>query len=201
MVIYYFVWQYAPFVNIRHYDYDNKGINKDIKGDDMEKYIVMDEMTKSDWPAVQAIYEEGIQTGNATFDTVAPTWEEWNAQHIASCRFVVREDDRVIGWIALSPYSTKRAYQGVAEVSIYISQHSAGKGIGRKLMEILIKESEASGFWTLQAGIFPENTASLTLHKKFGFEEVGIRKRIGKLNGVWRDVVLLERRSSKVGMD
>lgn len=161
----------------------------------------MDIMKKEDWEQVRDIFIEGINTGNATFETKAPTWEEWDKGHFSVSRLVAREGNDVIGWAALSPISSREAHSGVGEVSIYISERSIGKGIGTKLMEELINSSEMNGFWTLQTNIFPENETSIKLHKKFGFNEVGVRKRLGKLNGVWRDVVLLERRSSVVGND
>lgn len=167
----------------------------------MEHDIVITNMDKSDWKQVKAIYEEGIRTGNATFDTVAPTWEDWDRGHVAQCRLVARIMDKVVGWAALSQSVHKEAYSGVAEVSIYISQEAAGKGVGTILLGELIHASEEQGFWTLQALIFPENKASLQLHKKLGFEVIGTRKRVGKLNGQWRDVVFLERRSTLVGLD
>ncbi|MYL43388.1 GNAT family N-acetyltransferase [Virgibacillus massiliensis] len=163
--------------------------------------IIMKPMVYRDWPEVRDIYMEGIATGNATFDTQAPTWEEWNEKYLNVCRLVASEQGKVIGWAALLPISSKKAYAGAAELSIYLSAASRGKGIGRKLMEYVISESEANGFWTLQSGIFPENEGSIRLHEKLGFYQVGVRKRIGKLNGVWRDVVLLERRSDSVGVD
>ncbi len=161
----------------------------------------MDHMTTSDWSQVRSIYLEGIETGNATFDTEAPDWEEWDRKYLKDCRLVAREAGKVIGWAALLPTSSKKAFAGAAELSIYLSKQSIGKGIGTKLMAYLIEESEANGFWTLQSGIFPENKGSIRLHESAGFIEVGVRERIGKLNGVWRDVVLLERRSRIVGID
>lgn len=158
-------------------------------------------MLESDWQQVRDIYIEGINTGNATFETKAPSWEEWDTGHHQECRLVVREGNNVIGWAALSPVSKREAYRGVAEVSIYLSLGSAGKGVGTKLLSRIIELSEMEEFWTLQAGIFPENETSIKLHQKLGFEIVGIRKQIGKLNGEWRDVVLLERRSKVVGLD
>ncbi|WP_404459454.1 GNAT family N-acetyltransferase [Oceanobacillus kapialis] len=163
--------------------------------------IVMEQMKKADWPEVRSIYVEGIETANATFDTEPPSWEEWDRKYLPACRLVVREGQKVIGWAALLPISSKKAYAGAAELSIYLGKSSVGKGIGTKLMAYMIAESEANGFWTLQSGIFPENKGSIRLHEKAGFVEVGVRKRIGKLHGVWRDVVLLERRSQVVGLD
>lgn len=158
-------------------------------------------MVSEDWESVRSIYEEGIQTGNATFQQTAPSWEEWDQSHVKELRYVACINEQVVGWVALSPTSSRCVYQGVAEVSIYISEIARGNGIGSKLLEMLIDGSEEKGYWTLQAGIFPENIPSLQLHKNFGFIEVGRRVRIGQLNGVWRDVLLIERRSKKVGID
>ncbi len=148
------------------------------------------------WEQVKEIYEEGLATGIATFQTEAPKWEEWDAGHIANCRFIAILDNKVVGWTALSPFSSRAAYSGVAEVSIYVRSEYKGKGIGKVLLNTLIKESEKSGFWTLQASIFQENKGSIHLHKQAGFREVGVRERISKLNGIWRNVILFERRSS-----
>jgi L-amino acid N-acyltransferase YncA len=160
---------------------------------------VIQTMSQEDWPAVQAIYREGIATGNATFETETPGWEEWNQGHLTDCRLVAKEDGQVVGWAALSPVSSRCAYRGVAEVSVYVSSSRSGGGIGRSLLLALIGESERAGLWTLQAGIFPENKASLALVKSCGFREIGRMSRIGCLNGSWRDVVLVERRSGSVG--
>jgi L-amino acid N-acyltransferase YncA len=156
-----------------------------------------------DWPAVRSIYAEGIATGNATFEIETPDWEKWNAAHRQDCRLVAREAGgagAVLGWAALSPISLRRVYAGVAEVSAYVAASARGQGVGKALMQALIEDSEQAGVWMLQAGIFPENSASLRLHKAHGFREVGIRRRIGKLGETWRDVVLLERRSSSAGV-
>ena len=160
---------------------------------------LIDTLQTSDWPSIQAIYLEGIQTKNATFETAVPTWEEWDNRHLASCRLVARSGlgSAVLGWAALSPYSHRRVYAGVAEVSIYISAAARGQGIGKLLLTRLIELSEMEGFWTLQAGIFPENAASLALHQGCGFRVVGRREHIGQLDGVWRDVLLLERRVAR----
>jgi len=152
-----------------------------------------------DWPAVHAVYLEGIVRGNATFETEAPSWEEWDRNHHPFARLAAREGSEVLGWAALSPVSRRQAYAGVAEVSVYVAAASQGRGIGRLLLEALIRESESHGIWTLQAGIFPENVASIRLHEHCGFREVGRRERIGQLRGLWRDTVLLERRSRKAG--
>jgi L-amino acid N-acyltransferase YncA len=157
-------------------------------------------MRDEDWDAVRAIYREGIATGNATFETDVPAWEAWDRGHLHACRLVAKADGRVVGWAALTPYSSRRAYAGVAGLSVYVSASARGQGIGRALLGALIEASERAGLWTLQAGIFPENVASLALHRAHGFREVGRRERIGRLNGVWRDVVLMERRSKVVGI-
>jgi L-amino acid N-acyltransferase YncA len=158
------------------------------------------EMTTTDWPDVQRIYLDGIATGNATFETEAPTWEHWDQNHHRFARLVMMARDEVAGWSALGPVSARRVYSGVAEVSVYIAASARGRGFGRQLLGQLIEQSERNGIWTLQAGIFPENKASIELHSRFGFREVGRRERIAKLNGVWRDTVLLERRSAAVGL-
>jgi L-amino acid N-acyltransferase YncA len=155
----------------------------------------------SNWDAARAIYLQGIATGNATFQTEATTWEAWNAGHLSSPRLVARDEDRILGWAALSRVSARPVYAGVTEVSIYIAEDARGEGVGSALLAALVAASEAAGIWTLQAGIFPENEASLALHQKFGFRIVGRRERMGQLRGVWRDVLLLERRSQTVGVD
>lgn len=157
-------------------------------------------MNPSDWDAVSRIYEEGIKTGFATFETSIPSYESWNAAHMTSCRIVATEDENVLGWAALSPVSSRCVYGGVAEVSVYIAANSRGKGAGKLLMNSLIKESEADGIWTLQSGIFPENEGSIRLHEKVGFRFIGKRERVGKLNNEWKDNLLFERRSKTVGI-
>jgi phosphinothricin acetyltransferase len=165
------------------------------------------------WPAVREIYREGIATGNATFETELPGWEKWDSSHHQNCRLIALEPRdaavpeilipldgaNVLGWAALSPVSSRRVYAGVAEVSVYVAETARGRGVGKALLDSLVHASEASGIWTLQAGVFPENVASLALHKVCGFQEVGIRRRIAKLGDRWRDVMLLERRSANVG--
>ena len=158
-------------------------------------------MCKGDWGEVRAVYLEGIATGQATFETQAPTWEAWDAGHLPQPRLVARFGGHIIGWAALSRVSSRAVYAGVAEVSIYVGEKSQGQGVGAALLTALIATSEKAGIWTLQAGIFPENHASLALHKKHGFREVGRRERLGKLHGLWRDVILLERRSATIGVD
>ncbi len=158
-------------------------------------------MSLHNWEQVRSIYIEGIQTGNATFQTEAPSWDEWDSAHVKTCRLVMIYRDKVIGWAALSPVSSRCVYAGIAEVSVYLAQDHRAKGIGVILMEELIRCSEQNGFWTLQSGIFPENRASLAVHKRCGFREIGVRKKVGKMNGTWRDTVLVERRSEIVGVD
>jgi len=157
-------------------------------------------METSDWPDVRRIYEEGIATGRATFETAAPEWEAWDGSHRRECRFVARRAGRVVGWIALSAVSRRHVYRGVAEVSVYVAEEARGSGVGRALFERLIPETEAAGIWTVQAGVQAENEASLALHEAVGFRRVGVREAFGQdAAGVWRDVVLLERRSETVG--
>ncbi|PWJ39155.1 GNAT family N-acetyltransferase [Sediminitomix flava] len=148
-----------------------------------------------DWKRVAHIYEEGIATGNATFQQEAPTWDSWDNSHMQSCRFVVEVDTKVVAWAALSKVSDRCVYAGVAEVSVYVGSEARGMKLGQKLLQKLITESENRGIWTLQAGIFPENEVSIYLHEKLGFRKIGYREKIGQMNGVWRDTVLLERRS------
>jgi L-amino acid N-acyltransferase YncA len=158
-------------------------------------------MQAADWEQVRVVYLEGIATGNATFETAAPEWSAWDSAHLRFGRLVARNAASILGWASLSPVSSRCVYAGVAEVSVYVSGAARGKGIGQALLQRLIEESERHGIWTLQAGILPENTASLALHERCGFREVGRRERLGKLHGVWRDVVILERRSQQVGTD
>jgi phosphinothricin acetyltransferase len=157
-------------------------------------------MRDSDWDAVRAIYEAGIATGQATFETEAPSWDRWNAKHLTAPRLVAEQDDRVLGWAALSAVSDRCVYTGVAEVSVYVAEAARGKGIGRQLLEALVQASETAGIWTLQAGIFPENGASIAIHTACGFRVVGVRERIGRHHGRWRDALFLERRSSVTGL-
>ena len=163
--------------------------------------ITLDIMQTSDWEAVKEIYEEGIATANATFQQSAPTWEEWNNSHLPHSRIVAKEDNIVLGWAALTPVSGRCVYAGVAEVSVYVSDKARGKGLGKQLLQKLIEDSEANGIWTLQAGIFPENIPSIKIHEACGFRTFGTRERIGKMNGVWRDNLQLERRSKSVGIN
>lgn len=162
--------------------------------------FTIDEMKESDWAQVSAIYLAGIQTEIATFQSEAPAWEDWNKSHSKLCRLVARSDDKILGWIALSPVSSRCVYAGVAEVSIYIDENSRGQKVGTALLTELVKRSEQNGFWTLQSGIIKENAASIQLHKNCGFRVLGVRERLGKMsNGKWHDVVLMERRSKIVG--
>jgi len=167
----------------------------------MTSELTIAPLRPGDWQEVKAIYLEGIATGNATFETAAPSWEQWDAGHLRFARLVARLECNLIAWAALSPVSQRGVYSGVAEVSVYVSASSRRSGIGRRLLQSLIDESEHNGIWTLQAGMFPENTGSLALHQSCGFREVGRRRRIGKMNGIWRDTILLERRSTIVGVE
>jgi L-amino acid N-acyltransferase YncA len=152
------------------------------------------------WNEVRRIYEEGLATGNATFQTTAPEWEEWDKAHIQTGRLVAFENGIIVGWAALTPVSGRCVYGGVAEISVYVAETARGKGVGKFLLKSLIENSEANRFWTLQAGIFPENVASIKIHEANGFRLIGKREKIGQMNGVWRDTVLLERRSKIVGV-
>ncbi len=163
--------------------------------------IVIEPMQSRDWPRVAGIYLEGMMTGQATFETDVPSFEQWDRAHLTMPRLIARQNEIIVGWAALSPVSQRRVYEGVAEVSVYVAAESRGAGVGTKLLAALIDAAERHGIWTLQAGIFPENVPSIALHLACGFRELGRRERIGKLKGVWRDTVLLERRSSKVGID
>ena len=161
------------------------------------KYVI-DQMSASDWEQVRAIYLEGIRSGDSTFETEAPAWEQWDDAHLQVARLAARDGERVLGWAALSPVSKRRVYRGVAELTVYVSETARGRGLGRALLEALIAESERNGIWTLQASIFPENVASVALHRRCGFREVGRRERIGMMNGRWRDTLLFERRSQSM---
>jgi L-amino acid N-acyltransferase YncA len=153
-------------------------------------------MSADDWPAVRAIYAEGIATGNATFETETPSFERWDSSHLPEHRLVASLDGAIVGWAALAPVSERCVYRGVAENSVYAA--ARGLGIGYRLLSALVVAGEDDGIWTIQTGVFPENTASLTLHERCGFRIVGRRERLGILQGVWRDVIFLERRSSVI---
>lgn len=162
----------------------------------------IDVMKSSDWEQVKNIYLEGIKTGTATFQTEAPAWENWDKGHLNICRLVARSTNDILGWVALSPTSNRDCYKGVVEVSIYIGEKFKRQGIGTTLLRNLIKQSEENGIWTLYCAIIRENTASIEMHKKCGFREIGIREKVAKMdNDVWHDVVLMERRSKIVGID
>jgi L-amino acid N-acyltransferase YncA len=161
--------------------------------------LSIEPMTEKDWTDVRRIYAEGIATGNATFEKTLPDWESWNDGHLQVCRFIARSKGEVLGWAALSPVSGRCVYAGVAEVSVYVAQHARGRKVGSTLLSALIEGSEREGLWTLQAGIFPENIASLELHQRHGFRIVGTREKIGSMDGRWRDTLLMERRSTVVG--
>lgn len=150
------------------------------------------------WPDVARIYGDGIATGHATFETEVPDWERWDASHLQEHRFVAVRGGAVLGFVAVSPVSDRCVYGGVVENSVYVDASSCGRGVGGRLLEALIESTEAAGIWTIQTGVFPENAASLRLHERVGFEVVGRRRRLGKLRGVWRDVLFLERRSDVV---
>ena len=157
-------------------------------------------LSEEHWDEVREIYAQGIATGNATFESAVPSWAEWDSRHLASCRLVCRAETELLAWAALSPVSGRPVYRGVAEVSIYVADRARGKGVGATLLAALIEESERNGIWTLQAGILAENAASIRLHRRAGFRIVGRRERIGCLHGLWRDTVLMERRSVIAGV-
>lgn len=158
-------------------------------------------MLPKDATRVLQIFQQGIDGGNATFDQHIPTWEQWDEEHVDQCRFsLLDENDKVVGWCALLKVSSRECFQGVAELSIYVDNDNHGKGLGTILLEKIILDSEENGFWTLQSGIFPENTGSIHLHEKLGFRIIGNREKIGKSNGKWRDIILMERRSTTVGI-
>lgn len=172
---------------------------KDLSGQPRD--IRIEPLRPADWPAVAAIYAQGIATGNATFETDVPSWERWDSSHLAEQRLVARAGPagEVVGWAALAPVSDRCAYVGVAENSVYVAERARGLSVGRRLLMELVEGAERAGIWTVQTGIFPENTASLALHRHCGFRVVGLRERIGQLHGRWRDVLLLERRSTVAG--
>lgn len=158
-------------------------------------------LNKKDWHIVAKIYKEGINTRLATFEKNVPSWKQWDNSHMQSCRIVVEDGHTIIGWGALTLVSSRCVYAGVAEVSVYVAQDQRGKGIGFILLKELIKLSEVEGIWTLQSGIFPENKPSIELHKKAGFRVIGFKEKIGKLDGIWKDNCIMEKRSKTVGID
>jgi L-amino acid N-acyltransferase YncA len=160
--------------------------------------LLIRKLREEDWPAVRAIYEQGIAGRNATFETVAPSWKSWDGAHNAEHRLVAEEDGRVVGWASLAPVSERCCYAGIAENSVYVADDAQGRGVGRALLERIAADAEATGIWTIEAGVFPENEASIRLHERCGFRVVGVRERLGRLDGVWRDVVLRERRSPSI---
>ena len=162
--------------------------------------IIIEPMHELDWPAVQRIYQEVIDTGNATFATAAPEWDAWDEGHLPQCRLVARDRGRILGWAALSAVSSRCVYAGVAEVSVYVGSDTRGKGVGKALLAALVEASECAGIWMLQAGVFPENAASIATLRACGFREIGRREKLGQMNDTWRDVLLLERRSKIVGL-
>lgn len=163
-----------------------------------ESLITIEALRPQHWPDIARIYASGIATGNATFETEAPSWERWNGSHLSEHRFVAIRDSAVVGWVAAGLISQRWVYRGVIEHSVYVDEGVRGRGVGRLLLDCLIASTEAAGIWTIQTGIFPENQASLRLHERAGFRVVGRRDRLGKLDGSWRDVLLLERRSDTV---
>jgi phosphinothricin acetyltransferase len=159
--------------------------------------MIVRDLRPDDWPSVRAIYEDGIRSG-ATFETEAPSWEAWDAAH-PELRLVAERDGALVGWAALSPYSARHCYRGVGDVSVYVAEAARGTGVGRLLLGELVERSESAGYWTLNAGLFPENEVSLRLHEACGFRLIGVRERLAQLDGVWRDTIWLERRSNVVG--
>ena len=162
--------------------------------------ITIRPFVKSDFPSVKGIYQQGIDSGEATFQEQAKDYDVWNESLLPSCRLVYESNRQIIGWAALSSASNRCVYSGIAEVSVYVSSNSQGLGVGNSLLKALIKASEEEGIWTLQAGIFPENKASIHIHSKNGFKVLGIREKLGQMNGIWRDIVFMERRSKVVGL-
>jgi L-amino acid N-acyltransferase YncA len=165
-----------------------------------EKSTMIREMTKQDSSSVLEIYRMGLNTRNATFETDVPSWKDWDSKHLEHSRFVYVDNEKVLGWIALSPVFTRNVYNGVSEISVYVDTSVLGKGIGSSLMHSVITSSEEHGIWTLCSSVFPENTATIKLHERFGFRVIGKREKIAQLDGTWRDTILLERRSIKIGI-
>jgi len=168
--------------------------------------VTVRDMTAADWPDVERIYREGIATGNATFEASPPSWEDFDREKVAHPRLVAVEDGAVVGWAAAGRVSSRCVYEGVLEHSVYVAESARGHGVGRVLLDAFLRAAEAAQIWTVQSGVFPENEPSLALHRELGFRTVGTRERVGKMgygpySGVWRDVVMIERRSSRVGID
>lgn len=163
--------------------------------------LTIRQITPDDWPIVAEIYKQGIETGDATFQQEIPSWMDWNNTHLKNCRIVALVNGEIAGWAALTAVSSRCVYAGVAEVSLYIANNYRGQKVGTSLLEQLIIESEKENLWTLQAGIFPENIPSLIIHERAGFRKIGYRERIGKMNNIWRDTILMERRSNNIGLD
>lgn len=167
----------------------------------MKGKVEIKAMLPEHWKDVSKIYKEGIDTGMATFEKEIPTWKTWNNGHLKECRIIAQINQEIVGWAALSPVSSRCVYGGVGEVSVYVDKEFKRNNIGKKLLQKLINESEKNGLWTIQSGVFPENIASIKLHKKLGFRQIGYREKIGKLDGVWKDNILLERRSKLIGIN
>jgi phosphinothricin acetyltransferase len=163
--------------------------------------IVLDTMRTEDWEQVRGIYIEGLSTGNASFAMEAPSWEQWDGSHLAHSRIAAHREGSIVGWAALSPVSSRECYAGVAEVSVYVSESCRGFGLGKRLLRALIEASEENGIWSLYGSTFPENAASLRVQEECGFRVVGRREKIARHHGQWRDTVMTERRSKKVGVD
>ena len=163
--------------------------------------IKISKMLPDHWKEVSEIYREGIETGMATFEKITPKWETWDSNHLKDGRLIAKIGERIVGWAALSAVSSRCVYGGVGEVSVYIAHEFRGNNIGKELLKRLIQESEFIGLWTIQSGVFPENIASIKLHEKVGFRKIGFREKIGKLDGTWKDNILLERRSKLVGIN
>lgn len=166
----------------------------------MNEELIFRNLKEADWESVSEIYKQGIDTGHATFELNVTTWKEWDKAHLENCRFVVEKNNAIVGWAALSAVSSRYVYRGVAEVSVYVSITHIGQNIGTLLLKKLVKESETFGIWTLQSSVFSENKGSIIIHEKSGFRKLGYREKVGQMNGFWRDTILLERRSTSVGI-
>ena len=171
----------------------------DIYMTTLDPNLTIEPMTRDDWPSVRRIYADGIATGNATFETETPDWDAWDRGHLADCRLVAFREGILVAWAALSPVSSRSCYSGVAEHSIYVDENHRGQGIGKTLLQEFVERTEEFGFWTIQSSVFPENAASIAIHLACGFRVLGRRKRVAMLHGVWRDTVMVERRSRRVG--